>query len=258
MTGIDPFPAEKTVVVTGAASERGIGRATAVRFAQDGWSVAALDLDGRGAEALARELTDTWNVDAIGVPVDIGDAASVEDAFAAVESALPPVVALVNSAGVSDPTPFLELEPATWRRVLDVNATGTFLVTRRAATGMAQRGLGRIVSISSTAAQNGGGTYSKSAYAASKAAIEGMTRSVALELAASGVTANAIAPAVIDTDIMGGPLTEDRLPGFVAQLPVGRPGSVDEIAELLFYLCGEKAGFMTGATININGGLRIG
>jgi NAD(P)-dependent dehydrogenase (short-subunit alcohol dehydrogenase family) len=255
---VQKFPAEKTLVVTGAGSPRGIGRATATRFASEGWAVAALDLDGAAAEGLAAELRERYGVAAVGVQADVSDEASVDRAVTEVESELPPIVALVNSAGISDPTPFFEMDSARWRRVIDINATGTFLVTHRVARGMVERGLGRIASISSTAAQNGGGNYSKSAYAASKAAIEGMSRAIALEFAPHGVTVNTIAPATINTDIMGGPLTEDRLPDFLSRVPVGRVGEVSEVAGLLFYLCGEEAGYITGATYNINGGHRIG
>jgi NAD(P)-dependent dehydrogenase (short-subunit alcohol dehydrogenase family) len=139
-----------------------------------------------------------------------------------------------------------------------VNATGTFLVTQRFAIGMAQRGYGRIVSLSSTAAQSGGGTYSAGAYAASKAAIEGMTRGLALELAPKGVTVNAIAPAIVDTDIMGGRITAERAPAFLASLPVGRLGTTVEVAALIEFLFGSQAGYITGTTVNINGGARIG
>ncbi|MGO2092780.1 SDR family NAD(P)-dependent oxidoreductase [Microbacterium gubbeenense] len=252
------FPEARTAVITGGASPRGIGRATARRLARAGWSIAVVDLDAAGAADCAAELTDEFGVEAIGVGADISEEASVNAAASRIEASLAPVVALANAAGISNPTPFVELDVATWRRVLEVNATGTFLVTHRFVPGMIERGLGRIVSLSSTAAQNGGGTYSKSAYAASKAAIEGMTRALALELASEGITANAIAPATIDTDIMGGPLTEDRLPSFLSQLPVGRIGSVDEVAALIEFLVGSDAGYITGATYNINGGIRIG
>lgn len=252
------FPEPKTVLLTGGASARGIGRAVAKRFAAHGWNVAILDIDGDGADIVAGELSSEFGVLAIGKGADIADEASVDRAVSSVEAELPPVVALVNSAGISDPTPFVDVTLADWQRVMNINATGTFLVTKRVVPGMIERGVGRIVSLSSTAAQNGGGTYSKSAYSASKAAIEGMTRSVALELAPYGVTANAVAPATIDTDIMGGPLTEDRLPTFLSQLPVGRVGTVDEVAALIEFLCGDDAGYITGATYNINGGIRIG
>ncbi len=251
------FPEARTAVVTGAGSARGIGRAAALRFAAEGWTVAVLDLDIAAAEETAALVRDA-GASAIAVGVDVSDESSVAAAIGVVEQELPPVVALINAAGISDPTPFFELSGERFRRVLEINTVGTFLVTQRMAAGMRDRGIGRIVSISSTAAQDGGGNYSKASYAASKAAIEGMTRSVARELAPHGVTANAIAPATIDTDIMGGPLTEDRLPAFLARMPVGRVGTVDEVAALLVFLSGPDAGYITGATYNVNGGLRIG
>jgi NAD(P)-dependent dehydrogenase (short-subunit alcohol dehydrogenase family) len=129
---------------------------------------------------------------------------------------------------------------------------------KRFVPGMVERGLGRVVNMSSTAAQTGGGTYSATAYAASKAAVEGLTHGAALELAASGVTVNVVSPAVIDTDIMGGTITEERRPAFTAGLPVGRLGTTDEVASLIEYLIGPDAGYITGATYSINGGARIG
>jgi NAD(P)-dependent dehydrogenase (short-subunit alcohol dehydrogenase family) len=129
---------------------------------------------------------------------------------------------------------------------------------KRFTPGMVERRLGRIVNLSSTAAQTGGGTYSATAYAASKAGIEGLTHGAALELAPTGVTVNVVSPAVIDTEIMGGRITEERQPAFVAGLPVGRLGSPDEVAALIEFMIGPDAGYITGAHYNINGGARIG
>lgn len=251
------FPDRRTAVITGAGSARGIGRGLAERLAGHGWSLGLLDLDGDGVAALADELR-AGGAEAVGVRVDVTDQGDVDRAIAEVEAALPPIVGLANCAGISDPTSFLDITLAQWQRVLTVNATGTFLVTQRVARGMAERGLGRVVCLSSTAAQTGGGNYSKGSYAASKAAIEGMARAAARELAPSGVTVNCLAPATIDTDIMGGPITGDRVEGFVAPLPVGRIGTVDEVAALIEFLLGPDAGYITGVTYNINGGLRIG
>lgn len=257
-TGGEPFPSQRTVVVTGAASQRGIGRGVAHRLAQTGWTVAIIDLDAAQASRAATEIANSTHTAVHGFGADVADEVAVDRAITEIEDQLPPVVALVNLAGISDPTPFLESTLAQWERVMRINATGTYVTCRRLAPGMVQRRLGRIVNFSSTAAQTGGGNYSKSAYAASKNAIEGLTRSIARELAPNGVTANTIAPASIDTDIMGGPITAERLPQFVAALPVGRLGRVSEVAALVELLVGPDAGFITGATINLNGGLRIG
>lgn len=249
---------QATAVVTGAGSDRGIGRAVARRLARDGWSLGLVDLDGEAAEHVAAELREEFGGAAIGVAADVSAPADVDAAIARIEAELPPAEALVNAAGISSPVPFLETSLELWNRVMRINATGTYVVTQRVMPGFIERGYGRVVSIGSTAAQNGGGTYSKSAYAASKGAIESFSRAVALEMAPLGVTVNVVAPATIDTDIMGGRITDDRKPTFLAQLPVGRLGSTDEVAALIEFLIGSDAGYITGATYNINGGIRIG
>ena len=252
-----PFPAERTSVVTGAASPRGIGRATADRLARDGWAVAILDLDLEAASMTAEQIADRWGATAVGLAADVADEAAVDAAITQVESRLPPIVGLANIAGVSSPTEFLDVTPAEWDRVFDINMRGTFLVTRRVARGMVDRGLGRIVSVSSISAQRGGGTYSKVPYSASKAAIIGFTRALAREMGPHGITVNCIAPGPVDTDIMGGTLTEDRKAAMSADMPVGRVGTVDEIAALMVFLLGADAGYITAATYDINGGLQV-
>lgn len=247
-----------TAYITGAASEGGIGRKLAERLAGGGWNLGLLDLSEEPLQEFAASLTERFGVRASGTSVDVSDEASVDAAIARLEQELDPATALVNIAGISSPVPFLELDLATWERVMRVNATGTFLTTRRVLPGMVERGYGRVVNLGSTAMQNGGGTYSKSSYAASKGAVEAFSRAVALETAQHGVTVNVVAPATIDTDIMGGRITDDRKPQFLAQLPVGRLGTTNEVAALIEFLLGPDAGYITGATYNINGGIRIG
>jgi 2-hydroxycyclohexanecarboxyl-CoA dehydrogenase len=252
-----PFPAERTVVVTGAASERGIGRATARRLARDGWSVAILDLDDEGAKRTAAEVAGEASVASLGVGADIADEASVDAAIARVEASLPPVVGLANVAGVSSAIDFLDVTPAEWDRVFDINMRGTFLVTRRVVPAMLAAGVGRIVSLSSVSARRGGGTYSKVPYSAAKAAIVGFTRALARELGPHGITVNCVAPGPIDTDIMGGTLTEERKAELGSAGMIGRVGTVAEVAALIAFLFGEDAGNITAATYDINGGLQV-
>ncbi|MEU4052155.1 SDR family NAD(P)-dependent oxidoreductase [Streptomyces olivaceus] len=247
----------RTAVITGAASERGIGRALAARLAGAGWHLGLLDIDPE-VEKTAARIGAEHAVEVVGAVADIADPASVDAAVTAFEDRLPPVTGLVNSAGISSPVSFLDTDLATWERVMRTNATGTFVVSRRIVPGMAERGHGRVVSLGSTAMQNGGGTYSKATYAASKGAVEAFSRGLALEVAPSGVTVNVVAPATIDTDIMGGRITDDRKPAFLAQLPVGRLGTTRDVAALVEFLLGDDAGYITGATYNLNGGLRIG
>jgi 2-hydroxycyclohexanecarboxyl-CoA dehydrogenase len=257
MTETAPFPARRTAVVTGAGSRRGIGRATADRLARAGWSVAILDIDAASAESAAAEISDHHGVAAIGIEVDIADEHSVDDAITHVEDRLPAVVALLNVAGISSPTAFLDLTAAEWDRVLDVNLRGTFIVTRRVVPGMVERRLGRVVSVSSISAQRGGGTYSKVPYSAAKAGIIGFTRALAREMGPYGITVNCVAPGPVDTDIMGGTLTDDRKAEMTVGMPVGRIGTAAEVAALMVFLCGEDAGYITAATYDINGGLQV-
>jgi NAD(P)-dependent dehydrogenase (short-subunit alcohol dehydrogenase family) len=251
------FPTDRTAIVTGAASRRGIGRATADRLARDGWSIAILDVDGAGAAQAAAEVGEARGVRTLGLAVDIADERSVGEAVSNVEETLPPIVALANVAGVSSPVAFLDLTSAEWDRVFDVNLRGTFFVTRRVVPGMVERGVGRVVSVSSISAQRGGGTYSKVAYSAAKAGVIGFTRALAREMGPHGVTVNCIAPGPVDTDIMGGRLTDDRKREMTAGMPLGRVGTVQEVAALLAFLCGEDAGWITAATYDINGGLQV-
>lgn len=252
-----PFPAERTVVITGAGSARGIGRALAERSARTGWSVAALDIDADAVRTVGAELAETYGVPCLGLGVDIADEESVAAAVAEIEARLPPVVGLANVAGVSSPTPFLELDTAEWDRVFAVNTRGVYLITRRLVPGMVDRGLGRVVSVSSASAQRGGGTYSKVPYSASKAAVLGFTRALAREVGVHGVTVNAVSPGPIDTDIMGGRLSEQRKAELVADLVVDRVGTVEDVAALMEFLLGEESGYISGATYNVNGGLIV-
>lgn len=251
------FPTERTAVLTGAASARGIGRATADRLAGDGWSIAILDIDGTAAEEAAADIARRHGVRTVGVAADVSDEASVDAAITTVEASVPPIVALVNLAGISSPTAFMQETREAWDRVFAVNMTGTFLVTQRALHGMIDRGLGRVVSISSISAQRGGGTYSKVAYSASKAGIIGFTRALAREMGEHGITVNAVAPGPVDTDIMGGTLTEERKQDMSRDILVGRVGTVDDIAALICFLVGPDAGYITAATYDINGGLQV-
>jgi 2-hydroxycyclohexanecarboxyl-CoA dehydrogenase len=253
----DPFPVERTAIVTGAASPRGIGRATADRLASRGWSVAVLDLDPTASSSVAAELQERHGVPCLGLGVDISDRPSVRDAVATVVAELPQLVALVNNAGVSSPVPFLEVSEQEWRRVVDVNLHGTFHVTQEAARVMVTHHLGRIVNVSSASAQRGGGVYGRAAYSASKAALLGFARTLARELGPHGVTANSVSPGSIDTDIMGGPLTDERKEFLLRELPVGRIGTVQDVAAVIAFLVSEDAGYLTGVTYDVNGGSHI-
>ncbi|WP_432484623.1 SDR family NAD(P)-dependent oxidoreductase [Kineococcus esterisolvens] len=250
-----PFPAARTAVVTGVGAPRGIGRVVARRLAREGWSLALVDVRPDGVSEIADELSGTTDV--LGVPADITSPVEVRAVFDRVDDALPPVVGLVNLAGTACPTPLLELTVQEWNTSFAVNATGSLLMIQEAARRMAAVGVGRIVNTSSITALDGGGTFSKTAYAASKAAVLGLTKGAARELGPLGITANVLLPGPVDTDIMGGQLTEERKAGMAAGIPVGRVGQPDDIAAAVSFLLGEEAGYVNGASFQIDGGKLI-
>lgn len=219
----------RTALITGGAS--GLGRAAAVRLAADGVRVITLDI-AAGADLV----------------VDVTDAAAVQ--AAAEETG--PVDILVNSAGIIGPSaPLWELPLDGWRRTFAVNVDGTFHTCRAFVPGMRERGWGRVVNIASMAGKDG--NPSMGAYSASKAAVIALTKSLGKELATSGVLANAIAPAVIETPMNAdtGPEALAHITGLIPMRRVGRP---EEVAELIAWLASDKVTFSTGAVYDISGG----
>lgn len=248
---------DKTAVVTGAGSVRGIGRATAHALAAGGWHVAVLDIDEASAKDAATEVGERHGVQTVGVACDVTDEAAVDSAVGVLRSAMPPVGALVNNAGVTSPTRFLQVTGQEWDRIFAVNVRGAYNITRRIVPGMAERGFGRIVFLSSVSAERGGGVFGGVAYSAAKAAQLGFARALARETGQHGVTVNAVAPGLIDTDITGGALEGERKAQLIRDIPVGRNGSVHDVADVIAFLCREESGYLTGVTYDINGGSHI-
>src|SRR6478736_4334231 len=216
---------QRTAVLTGATPERGIGITTARRYASQGWGVVILDLDGEKSAKVAAEIGNEFTVPAFGYEVDVASEDSVTAAYNAVAAevrsgSLPAVGALANIAGITSPVPFLETTLELWNKVMAVNATGTYLVTRAFLPAMIDNGWGRVVNMSSVSAQRGGGVFGKVPYSAAKAAILGFTKALAREIADTGVTVNAVTPGAVDTNIRVGstPESEAKL---AADIPVG-------------------------------------
>ena len=249
------FPESRTAILTGAASPRGIGRASAHYLAERGWNIGIIDIEADAAAAVAAEIAQQHGVQAAGAGANVADEAQVRAAFDQLEAALPQVVALVNLAGVSSPVPYLEVTADEWNRVMNINLNGVHYATRRAVESMVANGVGRVVSLSSVSAQRGGGTFSKTVYSAAKAGVIGFSRSVARELGPQGVTVNVVSPGPIDTDIMGGTLTDERKSAMAADGVLDRIGTPRDIAAAIAYLISEDAGFVTGQTLNVDGGL---
>lgn len=252
---VQPFPERRTAVVTGCGAPRGIGRQVARRLAAGGWDLAVLDIAAESVEEFGRDLAAESGRTVVGIGVDIADKDSVERAFAVIDSELPPVIAEVNLAGIASPHSIFELDDEVFTRVMDVNAKGTLFMMQAAARRMIDGGHGgRIVNTSSITAYDGGGTFSKTGYAAAKAAVLGLTRGGARELGKYGITCNAIVPGPIDTDIMGGKLTDERKASMSADIPLQRVGQPQEVAGLVSFLVGEESSFMNGDAVFVDGG----
>lgn len=245
-----------SAIVTGAGSRRGIGRATARALARAGWNVALVDIDLDGARENAEEIRQTFAVAALAVQADVSDEGSVERAVASIHAELPPVAALVNNAGITAPTSFVATTTAEWDRIFAVNSRGTFLVTKYVFPLMRERKVGRIVNISSMAAQRGGG-FGRTAYSASKAAIMGFSNALAREAAPEGILVNTIAPGYVQSDLPAGQLGPEQEAEIISAIPIGRAGIADDVADLVVYLCSPSTGFVTGAVYDINGGAHI-
>jgi len=216
-----------------------------------------LDIDEAALKIAAEKVKSEFGQPVLAMHCNIGDKTSVDAAAKAVmESNLPPVGAIANVAGIPSPSSFLELSLEEWNRVYAVNCTGSFLVCQAFIPQMIEGGYGRIVNMSSVTAQHGGGVFSKTSYAAAKAGVIGLTRGLAREFAQYGITANAICPGVVDTDIRVGstPENEAKLSDAV---PMKRQCKPEEIAALYVWLSSADAGYITGTTQNINGGAYI-
>lgn len=252
---------QRTAVLTGATSDRGIGITTARRYASQGWAVVILDLDGEKSAKVATDIGNEFNVPAFGHEIDVANEESVNAAYRAVAAevsagTLPAVGALANIAGITSPVPFLETTLELWNKVMAVNSTGTYLVTKAFLPDMIASGWGRIVNMSSVSAQRGGGVFGKVPYSAAKAAILGFTKALAREIGATGVTVNAITPGAVDTNIRVGS-TEEQEAAINAGIPLGRNATTEEIAAVITFLSSQEAAYLTGTTVDINGGSHI-
>ena len=237
----------KVALITGA--RRGIGRAIALKYAQNG---ADCILWARSApEELADEIRATGRR-ALAAAVDVSDADAVEAAVKAAVAEFGKIDILVNNAGIAQDGLLIRMKLEQWQRVLDVNLTGTFHCTKAVARPMLKNEGGRIINITSVIGQMGNAGQAN--YAASKAGVIGFTKSIAKELGSRGITVNAIAPGFISTD-MTAEMSEDATAALLGQIPLGRLGEADDVAELALFLAGDGARYITGQVMNVDGGM---
>jgi 3-oxoacyl-[acyl-carrier protein] reductase len=236
-----PRATPRVVLVTGGS--KGIGRGIAQRLHAAGHRVAATYRSGDVPTGV------------LGVQCDITDPGQVDAAFKEVESALGPVEVMVANAGITRDTLLMRMSDDDWSTVIETNLTGSFRVAKRATRAMMRARFGRMIFISSVVGQLG--SAGQVNYAASKAGLVGLARSLARELGSRGVTANVVAPGFIETD-MTAVLSEDLVKKYTDQIPLGRLGAVDDIAATIEFLASDAAGYITGALIPVDGGLGMG
>jgi 2-hydroxycyclohexanecarboxyl-CoA dehydrogenase len=245
-----------TALVTGAG--RGIGRAIALRLAQAGLAVGVTDLDGGTPAGVAAEIVGAGGR-ATGVAADVTAPETLRAAVAAIEAGLGPIGVLVNNAGWDQFHFFIETEPAFWDRVIAVNYRGVLAATHAVLPGMVARRAGRIVSIASDAGRVG--STGESVYSGCKAAVIGFSKALAREVARYGITVNAVAPGITDTqllhDVMEGERGARILESVKRTIPLGRVGTPEDVAGAVAYLVSDAAAYVTGQVLSVSGGLTM-
>jgi NAD(P)-dependent dehydrogenase (short-subunit alcohol dehydrogenase family) len=239
---------KKTALVTGAA--RGIGLAVAKKFLAEGWRVALLDIESELLRTAVAAIAEPDNT--LALHADVSDAAAVASAIAATEARFGRLDALVNNAGVAVFAPLLETSDDDWNRVLAVNLTGPFLCTKAAAPLMREHGGGAIVNITSISGLRA--STLRSAYGTSKAGLAHLTKQLAVELAALGIRVNGVAPGPVETAMARQVHTPEIRADYHDAIPLNRYGLEEELAEAVYFLCSERASYITGQVLCVDGG----
>jgi NAD(P)-dependent dehydrogenase (short-subunit alcohol dehydrogenase family) len=243
----------QVAIITGAASARGLGKATAQLYAEHGARIAILDLDAAAAEDAAADIGEGH----IGLACDVTRKEDCEAAVTVVLEAFGQVDILVNNAGITQPLKIMEITHENYDAVLDVNLLGTLNMSQAVIPHMRERKSGKIVNLSSVSAQRGGGIFGGPHYSAAKAGILGLTKAMARELAPDGIRSNAICPGFIATDITAGKLTDEMRAQVLAGIPMGRAGEASDVAGCALFLASDLSAYVTGSEVDVNGGSLI-
>jgi NAD(P)-dependent dehydrogenase (short-subunit alcohol dehydrogenase family) len=243
----------KTAVISGAAGARGIGLATAKLFASHGARVAILDLDAEASKAAAASLGEGH----LGLSCDVADRGACGRAAEAALAAFGQIDILVNNAGVSDPVKVMDIDAARWKRIMDVNLVGVLHLSQAVIPHMRSRRKGSIACMSSVSAQRGGGIFGGPHYASAKAGVLGLAKAMARELGPDNIRVNCVAPGLVETDITGDHLTDAMKADIIKGIPLGRLGRTEDVAGIYLFLASDLSSYVTGATIDVNGGMLI-
>lgn len=244
---------DKFAIVTGAASARGLGKATARMFAEHGATLAILDLDLEAAKAAAADL----GKDHVGLACNVTDKAACIAAIQSLLDSWGRIDILVNNAGITQPLKIMEIEPQNYDAVTDVNLRGTLYMSQAVIPAMRSQKSGSIVNLSSVSAQRGGGIFGGPHYSAAKAGVLGLTKAMARELAPDNVRVNAICPGFIATDITAGKLSDEQQKMVLDGIPMGRAGDASDVAGCALFLASDLAAYCTGTEVDVNGGSLI-
>ncbi|ANY82615.1 short-chain dehydrogenase (plasmid) [Microvirga ossetica] len=245
--------ADKVCIITGAASQRGIGRATARLFSQQGGRVVIVDLDDGQAKAAAADLGEGH----LGFACNVTDRQSCQDAAERVIGDYGRVDVLVNNAGITQPLKIMDIQAENYDAVLDVNLRGTLYMSQAVIPQMREQRSGSIVCMSSVSAQRGGGIFGGPHYSAAKGGVLGLAKAMARELGPDTIRVNSITPGLIQTDITGGKLTDELKVEIASGIPLGRLGVADDVANACLFLASDLSSYITGAVIDVNGGMLI-
>ena len=244
---------EKICIVTGAASPRGIGRATARTFAQNGGRTIILDIDESQAKSAAADIGEGHR----GLACDVTDKGACLAAVDWIVREFGRVDVLINNAGITQPLKIMDIEAKNYDAVLDVNLRGTLYMSQAVIPHMRQQRAGAIVCMSSVSAQRGGGIFGGPHYSAAKGGVLGLAKAMARELGPDNVRVNSVTPGLIQTDITGGKLTEDLKIQILEGIPLKRLGNADDVANACLFLASDLSSYITGAVIDVNGGMLI-
>ncbi len=248
-------PSDRVAFVTGAA--RGIGEAISAALAADGYAVAVGDLDETGAKSVATRLGEQTAARTLGVCLDVGDSASVREAVQRIERELGPIDVLVNNAGIDVIQPFVDSTEDTWERLVQINLLGTVRCTRAVLDGMRERGRGRIISLGSDAGRVG--SSGEVVYSATKGGVIAFSKALAREVARDSITVNCVCPGPTDTALLDQVATASQklYDGLARAVPMRRIGQPTDIAPAVVFLASEGAGYITGQTLSVSGGLTM-